>query len=405
MTEPTSIATTPARLSLGEASEAYEAAVDPGARRGLGDAAVRSRRDASGPPIRRVQAEIAERLGWLDAPAHFSDRTAALEGFGDAVVDEGFTTVVVAGMGGSSLAPDVLHRTFGTPGGLPGPAHPRLDRSGRRRRDARRPRPAADARRSSPASPARRPSRTRSWPSLGARARGARRRRAPLRTRDPAGSSRPSPIPARASRRSPTTTSFREVFLNPPDIGGRYSALTYVGLVPASLIGLDLDALLASASRCSARAASRTPAVNPGAVARARHRRRSPKAGRDKLTFLADADDRELRRVGGAAHRREHRQARRRDRAGRPRAARAGGCYGTDRAFVRIALAGCDRRRSRRARRRARGGRPSGHPDRRSPTRSTSAPSSSAGRSRPRSRGRCSASIRSTSRTSRRPSS
>ncbi len=39
----------------------------------------------------------------------------------------------------------------------------------------------------------------------------------------------------------------REVFLNPPDIGGRYSALTYVGLIPASLIGIDLDPLLESA--------------------------------------------------------------------------------------------------------------------------------------------------------------
>ncbi len=44
------------------------------------------------------------------------------------------------------------------------------------------------------------------------------------------------------------SNEFRELFLNPPDIGGRYSALTYVGLVPASLIGIDLDALLASAA-------------------------------------------------------------------------------------------------------------------------------------------------------------
>ena len=61
----------------------------------------------------RVGEAIAERLGWLDAPAHFAERIAGLEGFGDAVVDEGYETVVVAGMGGSSLAPDVLGRTFG----------------------------------------------------------------------------------------------------------------------------------------------------------------------------------------------------------------------------------------------------------------------------------------------------
>ena len=39
----------------------------------------------------------------------------------------------------------------------------------------------------------------------------------------------------------------RDIFLNPPDIGGRYSALSYFGMVPAALIGLDLDSLWASA--------------------------------------------------------------------------------------------------------------------------------------------------------------
>ena len=55
----------------------------------------------------------------------------------------------------------------------------------------------------------------------------------------------------------------REYFLNPPDIGGRYSALTYVGLVPASLIGLDLDALLASA-RAMLGACMSPTRLNPG---------------------------------------------------------------------------------------------------------------------------------------------
>ena len=42
----------------------------------------------------------------------------------------------------------------------------------------------------------------------------------------------------------PHANYFRETFLNPEDVGGRYSALTYVGLVPAALLQLDLDALL-----------------------------------------------------------------------------------------------------------------------------------------------------------------
>src|SRR5437667_3065846 len=58
----------------------------------------------------RVQEGIAERLGWLDAPDHFMVQTPALEGFGDGVRESGFTNAIVAGMGGSSLAPEVLHR-------------------------------------------------------------------------------------------------------------------------------------------------------------------------------------------------------------------------------------------------------------------------------------------------------
>src|SRR3954465_4875499 len=62
----------------------------------------------------RVGEAIADRLGWLDAPAHFTEQIPSLEGFGDAVVDEGYQTAVVAGMGGSSLAPDVFAKTFGS---------------------------------------------------------------------------------------------------------------------------------------------------------------------------------------------------------------------------------------------------------------------------------------------------
>ena len=45
----------------------------------------------------------------------------------------------------------------------------------------------------------------------------------------------------------PHSNYFRETFLNPEDVGGRYSALTYVGIVPAALLWLDLDPLLEDA--------------------------------------------------------------------------------------------------------------------------------------------------------------
>src|SRR5215217_5145138 len=52
---------------------------------------------------------------------------------------------------------------------------------------------------------------------------------------------------------------FRRAFLNPPDIGGRYSALSYFGLVPAALIGVDVAALLHRAHRMAEACAACVP--------------------------------------------------------------------------------------------------------------------------------------------------
>src|SRR5215213_1021855 len=61
----------------------------------------------------RVQSGISERLGWLDAPRHFADHVADLEAFGAGIRAAGFRQALVMGMGGSSLAPEVLAGTFG----------------------------------------------------------------------------------------------------------------------------------------------------------------------------------------------------------------------------------------------------------------------------------------------------
>ena len=131
--------------------------------------------------------------------------------------------------------------------------------------------------------------------------------------------------PGKSFEAIPHHDEFRDVFLNPPDIGGRYSALTYVGLVPASLIGLDLDALLASAHGD----AWRLPRARPGDQSRrlARHRDGHPGQGGPRQADLPRRRrDRLVRGVGRAADRGKHRQARRRDRPGRPGAARGTGC-------------------------------------------------------------------------------
>ena len=81
---------------------------------------------------------------------------------------------------------------------------------------------------------------------------------------------------------------FRAVFVNPSDIGGRYSALSFFGLVPAALIGVDLERLLdgvrATAIECGPDVpAGENPALRLGAVLG-----EAALAGRDKLTIVAE---------------------------------------------------------------------------------------------------------------------
>src|SRR5437899_1562775 len=66
-----------------------------------------------------VQAEIKERLGWLTVVDQMEERVPDLLRLRDQLYQEGFTDVVLMGMGGSSLAPEVFRTTFGTgQGGL-----------------------------------------------------------------------------------------------------------------------------------------------------------------------------------------------------------------------------------------------------------------------------------------------
>jgi len=79
---------------------------------------------------------------------------------------------------------------------------------------------------------------------------------------------------------------FRRVFLTPPDIIGCYAVMSYFGLVPAALIGMDVEALIDRARQMMNSSAGRVrvddnPAVSLGAVLGALYR-----AGRDKLTFI-----------------------------------------------------------------------------------------------------------------------
>jgi glucose-6-phosphate isomerase len=339
MTEPATTVLTAPSLVLGEATPQFEAALararDESWATRLFD------RDTTlwtGEP--RIGAAIAERLGWLDAPTHFADRVASLEAFGDAIVEEGFTTAVVCGMGGSSLAPDVLNRTFGSQEGY-------LDLRILDSTD-----PAFVAATLDGLDPLRTlviiasKSGTTTEPNAFLAETWARAEKALDAVghhayEGPGGFHVAITDPDRSLEAIPHHNDFRSVFLNPPDIGGRYSALTYVGLIPASLIGLDLDALLASAIAMLGACREPDPEVNPG-VSLGVALGTLTQAGRDKLTFLIDA---EIASFGAWA---EQLIAESTGKAGtgivpidqEPTGDAA--AYGDDRAFVRLSLAGAD---------------------------------------------------------------
>ena len=288
MPDPTApFSSSPPTLTLGGGAAAFDEAVA----RARAESWVERlfSKDASlWSPDERVQESIAGRLGWLDSPAEFAERVGMLEGFGEGIRDAGFTTAIVAGMGGSSLAPDVLSRTFG----------PAEDWLALRVLDSTD--PATVAATVDDLDPlatlfiVASKSGTTTEP-LAFLADAWARIEAVLRARHAPRFEHAGEMivaisdPGKSIEAIPHHDQLREYFLNPPDIGGRYSAISYVGLVPASLIGLDLDALLASATAMLGACREPDPALNPG-VSLGLAIGALAKAGRDKLTLLADPD-------------------------------------------------------------------------------------------------------------------
>ena len=225
--------------------------------------------------------EIADRLGWLDVSVAMRSELPSLRRFADEVRANGFRRVLLLGMGGSSLGPEALSRTFGSADGypqlrvldsvLPSEVHAAATRR-RRPRETR----------SSWCRPSRaRPIETNALyrhfrreveASVGAAAAGQHF----VAITDP-----DTPLATLGAREG-----FRRVFANPPDIGGRYSVQSLFGLVPASLMGLDLDVALDQIDAMGRRCSRGRPARdNPGArlgSAIAAHAAR----GRYRLTML-----------------------------------------------------------------------------------------------------------------------
>lgn len=85
-----------------------------------------------------------------------------------------------------------------------------------------------------------------------------------------------------------TQLEFQETFLNQPDIGGRYSALSYFGMVPAALMGLDTRKFLDRAKQASQECSAVMPAASNPGLQLGTVLGECAKAGRDKLTIITD---------------------------------------------------------------------------------------------------------------------
>jgi hypothetical protein len=87
-----------------------------------------------------------------------------------------------------------------------------------------------------------------------------------------------------------TEKGFREVFHNNPDIGGRYSALSHFGLVPAGLLGIDIAELLLRTAHMMSACSPSVPESDNPALRLGTILANAAKSGRDKCTLLMPSE-------------------------------------------------------------------------------------------------------------------
>ncbi|MCU0475224.1 MAG: bifunctional transaldolase/phosoglucose isomerase [Anaerolineae bacterium] len=192
-----------------------------------------------------VIAKIVNRLGWLDVQRTID--IARVKAFGQAVKGT-FSHAVLLGMGGSSLAPEVLSVTFGSADGHPkllvlDSTHPDRVLSIERQIDLAKTLFIVASKSGTTIES------TAFYQYFWEKTGGAGAQFIAITD------------PGSWLGKEAREKGFRDVFENPEDIGGRYSALSYFGLVPAAILGLDLDALWGAASEMIAACAPEIPSA------------------------------------------------------------------------------------------------------------------------------------------------
>ncbi|MBI3621681.1 MAG: glucose-6-phosphate isomerase [Nitrospirae bacterium] len=228
-----------------------------------------------------VQRTIAQRLGWLTVPEAMAGAAAELTAWAGSVTAGGIRDVVLLGMGGSSLCAEVCRQVIGSSEGAPtltvlDTTDPATILQVERRVDLRRTLFLVASKSGS----------TIEVDALcryftdkvravvgqgGGKGAGSHF----MAITDPG-----SPL-----ERQARDEGYLRCFLNPADVGGRFSALSYFGLVPAALIGVPMKEFLERATRmmqwCQGDDVERNPGIWLGLALGA-----LAKAGRDKMTLL-----------------------------------------------------------------------------------------------------------------------
>jgi transaldolase/glucose-6-phosphate isomerase len=229
-------------------------------------------------PASSDQSEITDRLGWLHVSDCMLEQKQEFADIAAYVRDRGFTHAVVLGMGGSSLAPYVFAESFGRQQGYPellvlDSTDPEAVRAVEHAVDL-----------------------TKTLFLVSTKSGGTTETLSFFKTfwekvHGVAGDSAGDQFVAITDPGSSLETlakqhGFHRCYLNPSDIGGRYSALSYFGLIPAAVMGIDVPHLLDRALSMEQACAASVPATeNPGAWLGAAMANLA-KTGHDKVTFF-----------------------------------------------------------------------------------------------------------------------
>jgi len=226
---------------------------------------------------KEYDALINNRLGWLSLPESMKNNCSEINAFVNEITAEGFTYAVVLGMGGSSMCPEVCRETFGIKEGylklfiIDSTDVNTISNIG----------DSIDIDKtlfiisSKSGGTIEVDSFMRYFFNKVKESKGAEAGKQFIAITDPQ-----TQLESHAKE-----NNFRKIFINPADIGGRYSALSYFGLVPAALIGVDINKLLKNAEKmmdsCKLSMTEKNPGAFIGAICG-----KLAMEGKDKLTFI-----------------------------------------------------------------------------------------------------------------------